>query len=134
MKKSRLGAAAVSVTALALILTACGGSSGGSSAGGSSAAASSAPAATGGTFSVASEEPQNLISSNCYDLYCANVLNMMYTGLFRFETTADGTVVPVTTELVDSINTCGRFSAIHTYIHTYIKQIHTLHTYIRTGS
>ena len=105
MKKSRLGAAAVSITALALILSACGGSSGGSSAGGSSAGASSAPAATGGTFSVASEEPQNLISSNCYDLYCANVLNMMYTGLFRFETTPEGTVIPVTTELVESITT-----------------------------
>ncbi len=65
MKNSRLGAAAVSVTVFALVLSACGGSSGGSSAGGSSAAASSAPAATGGTFSVASEEPQNLISSNC---------------------------------------------------------------------
>jgi len=105
MKKARLGAAAVSVTALALILTACGGSSGGSSAGSSTAAGSSAPAATGGTFSVASEEPQNLVPSNCYDLYCANVLNMMYTGLFRFETQADGTVAPVTTELVDSITT-----------------------------
>ena len=51
------------------------------------------------------EEPQNLIPSNCYDLYCANVLNAMFTGLYTFVTQADGTIAPVQTELVDSITT-----------------------------
>ncbi len=115
--RRRAGAAVAVAAAAALALSACSSSTtsdSSSSAAASAAAtteASSAPAssaaaaATGGSFSIASEEPQNLIPSNCYDLYCANVLNQMFTGLFRFETQPDGTVAPVATELVDSITT-----------------------------
>lgn len=96
--------------ALALALSACGGADDASApasdaAAASDSAAAETPAATGGTFSIASEQPQSLVPSNCYDLYCANVLNAMFTGLFTYVTNADGTVAPQPTELVDSITT-----------------------------
>jgi oligopeptide transport system substrate-binding protein len=114
--RRRAGAAVAVAATAALALSACGGSSASSSSSSaaassaassaaSGAASSAAPATTGGSYSIALEEPQNLVPSNCYDLYCANVLNQMFTGLFRFETQADGTVAPVQTELVDSIST-----------------------------
>ena len=119
--RRRVAAAAAVTAAAAMVLTACGGSStsssssssastaassaASSSASGAASAPASAPASTGGTFSIASENPQTLVPSNCYDLYCLNVLNQMYTGLFRFVVQADGTMAPEKTELVDSIST-----------------------------
>lgn len=109
MRTRAITGAVAGIAALALTLTACGGSSSSSSSSsassGGSSAGGSAPASTGGTYSVALEEPQDLVPSNCYDLYCANVLSAMFTGLFTFETQADGTVAPKTTDLVDSITT-----------------------------
>lgn len=82
----------------ALVLAGC---SSGSS--GTSGQASSSGKA-GGTYSIGSEQPQDLIPSNCYDLYCANILQGVFTGLFRFKT--EGTTMKaVTTELVKSIST-----------------------------
>lgn len=117
--RRRIGTAAAVAAATALLLSACSSSSssesssaassapaaGSTASAGSSAGTESTAAKPGGTFSVASEEPQNLVPSNCYDLYCANVLNQLYTGLFRFVTQSDGTVAPEPTELVDSIST-----------------------------
>lgn len=79
----------------ALALTACsGGSSGGSSSSGG----------TGGTYSIAIEAPQyGLAPSNCYDLYCAQVDQAMYTGLFRFVTDESGAWVPQNSELTKSV-------------------------------
>ncbi len=108
--RRRVAAAAAVTAAAAMVLTACGGSStsssssssastaassaASSSASGAASAPASAPASTGGTFSIASENPQTLVPSNCYDLYCLNVLNQMFTGLFRFVVQADGTMAP----------------------------------------
>ncbi len=103
--------AATIAVAACFALAACGGSTSPaatSSPGTSDApsSSSSAPtAAPGGKFSVAIEQPQSLVPSNCYDLYCSNVLNAMFTGLFRFSTLPGGTVEPVHTELTKSIST-----------------------------
>ncbi|MGB7964540.1 MAG: ABC transporter substrate-binding protein, partial [Propionicimonas sp.] len=80
----------------ALTLTACGSGSSGDSG--------TASGNAGGAYSIGSEQPQDLIPSNCYDLYCANILQGVFTGLFTFKT--EGTTMKaVTTELVKSIST-----------------------------
>jgi ABC-type oligopeptide transport system substrate-binding subunit len=63
----------------ALTLAACGGSD-------NPSGTSSAAGASGGTYSYGDETPQDLTPSNCYDLYCANILQGVVTGLFTFET------------------------------------------------
>jgi peptide/nickel transport system substrate-binding protein/oligopeptide transport system substrate-binding protein len=94
-RKKILGIATV-IAAGALALTACGSSGGGSST-------TSAAAKTGGTYSVEIQNPQDLVPSNCYDLYCANVLLAIDTGIYNFETQADGSVKPVPTALTKSV-------------------------------
>lgn len=65
---------------------------------------SSAGGASGGTYSVGLEVPQDLTPSNCYDLYCANILQGVFTGLFTFET--DGaSMKTVATPLLKSVTT-----------------------------
>ena len=92
--------------ALALTLSACGGSDQPvESSTADEAADQQTSADAGGTYSIATEQPQTLVPSNCYDIYCANVLNAMFTGLFTYVTNDDGTVAPEPTELVDSITT-----------------------------
>ncbi|HYO20188.1 MAG TPA: ABC transporter substrate-binding protein, partial [Dermatophilaceae bacterium] len=91
-----MGAVAV---ASALTLAACGsdsddtGTTGGESAG-----------AAGGTYSIGLETPQDLTPSNCYDLYCANILQGVTTGLYEFQT--EGTSMKtVATPLLKSVTT-----------------------------
>lgn len=60
--------------------------------------------ASGGTYSVGLQTPQDLTPSNCYDLYCANILQGVTTGLYEFET--DGTSMKtVGTPLLNSVST-----------------------------
>ena len=64
---------------------------------------SSAAGASGGTYSIGEETPQDLTPSNCYDLYCANILQGVVTGLFTFQT--EGTSMKtVPTALLKSIS------------------------------
>ena len=102
----RLTTRSVAVTgalaSAALVLAACG--SGGSSSSSSSASGSTS-LKSGGTYSVELQEPQNLVPSNCYDLYCANVLQAMDVGIFEFQTQSDGSVKPVPTALTKSVST-----------------------------
>ncbi len=90
-------AAGTVLVAGALALTACSsGSGGGSSSGGTGG--------TGGTFSIAIEAPQyGLAPTNCYDLYCAQVDQAMYTGLFDFVTDDSGAFVPQNSPLTKSV-------------------------------
>lgn len=81
----------------ALTLAACGGS-------GDSGDSASPGGASGGTYSIGDQQPQDLTPSNCYDLYCANILQGVVTGLFTFET--EGTSMKtVYTPLLKSITT-----------------------------
>lgn len=92
-----LGVSAL-VVAGALTLAACGGSDGG----GGDAAASGG--ASGGTYSVGLETPQDLTPSNCYDLYCANILQGITTGLYTFQTEGSS-MSTVGTPLLKSVTT-----------------------------
>ncbi len=101
MLRTRRGLALVGAAAVAALgLSACASSS---TPGGDTT--SSAPAGGGGTFSIAIEEPQNLTPSNCYDLYCFNVLNQMIIGIYDFETQDDGSIKPVPTDLTKAVST-----------------------------
>ena len=52
----------------------------------------------------ACEIPQDLTPSNCYDLYCANILQGVVTGLYKFKT--EGTSMStVATPLLKSVTT-----------------------------
>lgn len=98
LRRRRRGLAigALAATA-ALTLAACGsGDSGDSSTG--------AAGASGGTYSIGDETPQDLTPSNCYDLYCANILQGVVTGLYTFETEGDS-MKPVHTPLLKSVTT-----------------------------
>lgn len=82
--------------AAALTLAACGSDSASDSGEGSGA--------SGGTYSIGLQTPQDLTPSNCYDLYCANILQGVTTGLYEFET--DGTSMKtVGTPLLNSVST-----------------------------
>ena len=84
--------------ASALTLAAC------SSDSASDAGDSASEGASGGTYSVGLQTPQDLTPSNCYDLYCANILQGVTTGLYTFET--DGTSMKtVGTPLLNSVST-----------------------------
>ena len=84
--------------AAALTLAACGSDSGNE---GDSASPS---AKAGGTYSFGMQTPQDLTPSNCYDLYCANILQGVFTGLFTFQT--EGTSMKtVPTPLLKSVST-----------------------------
>ncbi len=74
-------AAGAVVSAAALLLAACGSDSGSDDNG--------AAGASGGSYSVGFEKPQDMIPSNCYDLYCANILQSAFTGLYNFKTEGD---------------------------------------------
>lgn len=74
------------------------------SACGSGSSDSGAEGAAGGTYSIGSELPQDLTPSNCYDLYCANILQGVFTGLYEFQTEGQ-TMKPVHTGLVKSVST-----------------------------
>lgn len=93
VRKSGLAMGAV-VLGSALALSAC--SSGGDDEGGGGA---------GGSFSMAIEKPQAMTPTNCYDLYCAQVNRVLFTGLFTFEEDEAGAMVPVPTEMVKSVTT-----------------------------
>ena len=81
LRKSGLAMGAV-VLGSALALSAC--SSGSDEGDGGGA---------GGTFSMAIEKPQAMTPSNCYDLYCAQVNRVLFTGLFAFEEDETGDLV-----------------------------------------
>lgn len=84
--------------ASALTLAAC------SSDSASDAGASADEGASGGTYSIGLQTPQDLTPSNCYDLYCANILQGVTTGLYTFET--EGTSMKtVGTPLLNSVTT-----------------------------
>ena len=84
--------------ASALTLAAC------SSDSASDAGDSASEGASGGTYSVGLQTPQDLTPSNCYDLYCANILQGVTTGLYTFET--EGTSMKtVGTPLLNSVST-----------------------------
>ena len=76
-----LGVSAL-VVAGALTLAACGGSDEATDSGSGAAT----EGAAGGTYSISAAVPQDLTPSNCYDLYCANILQGVTTGLYTFET------------------------------------------------
>lgn len=80
----------------AMVLAGCG--SGDSGGGDASAGAS------GGTYSISVSVPQDLTPSNCYDLYCANILQGVFTGLYTFSTGPD-TMTVEPTELLNSVST-----------------------------
>ncbi len=90
-------AAGIILASGALALSACSsGGSGGSSTGGTGS--------SGGTFSIAIEAPQSgLAPTNCYDLYCAQVDQGLYTGLFEFITDDSGAMVPQNSFLTKSV-------------------------------
>jgi oligopeptide transport system substrate-binding protein len=91
-----LGVSAL-VMAGALTLAACGGSD----SGGDVAASGGA---SGGTYSIGLQTPQDLTPSNCYDLYCANILQGVTTGLYTFE--SDGaSMKTIATPLLKSVTT-----------------------------
>ena len=92
-----LGVSAL-VVAGALTLAACGGSDGG----GGDAAASGG--ASGGTYSIGEQTPQDLTPSNCYDLYCANILQGVTTGLYTFKTEGSS-MSTIGTPLLKSVTT-----------------------------
>jgi oligopeptide transport system substrate-binding protein len=99
MIRGRGLAMGAALAAAALTLSACG-----SSDSGTGSASESAAGASGGTFSVGLEVPQDLVPSNCYDLYCANILQGVFTGLYTFET--EGTSMKtVPTPLLKSVST-----------------------------
>jgi peptide/nickel transport system substrate-binding protein/oligopeptide transport system substrate-binding protein len=84
--------------ATALVLAACG-----SDSGTGDASESPAEGPSGGTYSISSQTPQDLTPSNCYDLYCANILQGVFTGLYTFET--DGaSMKTVATPLLKSVS------------------------------
>jgi peptide/nickel transport system substrate-binding protein/oligopeptide transport system substrate-binding protein len=86
--------------AAALTLAACGSDSGSDSA----SAGASAGGASGGTYSIGLQTPQDLTPSNCYDLYCANILQGVTTGLYTF--VDEGTSMKtVATPLLKSVTT-----------------------------
>lgn len=93
LRKRGLVSGAVLLTG-ALALAAC---SGGSSTSGSSGG-------TGGTYSIGQPDAPTLAPSNCYDLYCANIDNIIFTGLYEFQTEGD-TMKAVPTELLSSVET-----------------------------
>jgi oligopeptide transport system substrate-binding protein len=85
------------VVASALTLAACGGSDGGGDAAASGGA-------SGGTYSIGLQTPQDLTPSNCYDLYCANILQGITTGLYTFKTEGSS-MSTVGTPLLKSVTT-----------------------------
>jgi len=86
--------------ASALTLAACGSSSSPSTG----AESGSSEGASGGTYSIGLQTPQDLTPSNCYDLYCANILQGVTTGLYTFQT--EGTSMKtVGTPLLKSVTT-----------------------------
>lgn len=82
MIRARGLAAGAVVSAAALLLAACGSDSGSDNE-------TAAGGASGGTYSVGFEKPQDLTPSNCYDLYCYNILQNVFTGLYEFQTEGD---------------------------------------------
>jgi len=86
------------VASAALTLAACGGGSD------SPGASASGNGASGGKYSYGDETPQDLTPSNCYDLYCANILQGVATGLFTFETEGSS-MKTAHTPLLKSIST-----------------------------
>ncbi len=89
----RLGAV-VAVGALAL--AACGSDSSGDDA--------TPSAAPGGTYSIGLRTPEYFTPSNCYDLYCANILQAVFTGLYEFESEG-ASMKTVPTPLLKSVTT-----------------------------
>ncbi len=89
----RLG---VVVAAGALALSACGSDDAGDS--------STPTAASGGTYSVGLRTPEYFTPSNCYDLYCANILQGVFTGLYTFESEG-ASMKTVPTPLLKSVTT-----------------------------
>ncbi len=82
--------------AAALTLAACGSSSG--------SAGSDSEGGAGGTYSVGLRTPEYFTPSNCYDLYCANILQGVFTGLYDFE--SEGAAMKtVPTPLLQSVTT-----------------------------
>jgi oligopeptide transport system substrate-binding protein len=80
----------------ALILAACGSDK--------PSEADSPLGASGGTYSIGEETPEDLTPSNCYDLNCTNILQGVTTGLFTFQT--EGTSMKtVHTPLLRAIST-----------------------------
>ncbi|MDZ7578424.1 MAG: ABC transporter substrate-binding protein [Candidatus Nanopelagicales bacterium] len=91
--RNRVKLLACGVVAGALVLAACGKND------------QPTPGPTGGTYSVAIESSRSFVPSNCYDIYCANVLSVLFTGLFAFQTQDDGTLVPEQTGLTNQVST-----------------------------
>lgn len=91
-KAPALGALALAGT---LVISGCGSDSGDQGSGSGN---------SGGTYSVGLEVPQDLTPSNCYDLYCANILQAVSTGLFTFQTEGES-MKTVHTPLLKSIST-----------------------------
>ena len=52
----------------------------------------------------AEQTPQDLTPSNCYDLYCANILQGITTGLYTFQTEGSS-MSTVGTPLLKSVTT-----------------------------
>jgi oligopeptide transport system substrate-binding protein len=70
-----------------------------------SGASPSATAATGGSYSIAIEDPQTIVPTDCYELYCQQVLSAVYTGLFTFEASDAGAYDAAFSELTKSVET-----------------------------
>ena len=49
-----------------------------------------------------------MVPSDCYDLYCAQVMTGLYTGLFDFETNDQGQMVAINTPLAKSVTTSDK--------------------------
>jgi ABC-type transport system substrate-binding protein len=95
MRRGRGLRVAALVASGALTLAACGSDSGDS--GGSEGA-------SGGKYSVGSQSSDDLTPSNCYDLYCANINQGLFEGLYDFET--EGTSMKaVPSPLLKSVTT-----------------------------
>ena len=98
IRRRGLGVSAL-VMAGALTLAACG-----SDDATDTGAGAASDGAAGGTYSIGMQTPQDLTPTNCYDLYCANILQGVFTGLYTFET--EGTSMKtVPTPLLKSVTT-----------------------------
>ncbi|MCH9817273.1 MAG: ABC transporter substrate-binding protein [Actinomycetia bacterium] len=95
-KKFTIGGVAL---ASALLLGSC------SSSGTDTDASSSPSAVSGGTYSIAIEDPQTIVPTDCYELYCQQVLSATYTGLFTFEAGESGAYEVTPSELTNSVET-----------------------------
>lgn len=96
LRKRGLTVGAV-VAGAALVLSACSGGGGDTGGGGGDGG-------SGGQISMAIEAPTyGLSPANCYDLYCAQVDQVLYTGLLVFKTNDQGQMVPENSELTESI-------------------------------